>query len=905
MQFLKNEKGSTLLMTVITIAVLTVLGTTVLSLSIMNYNMKYTDTMLKRTQYYSESGIEQVYSILGDYVDQAIEKASDNTNVAIANRKKIMSTILGKVRELENNFDRQLMIYENRLSEGSLTRSTSFDEFAERKLYLKGYLNGLDEEKRKMLFSEFPEDIYYEGCFLKVMYKSVPSDDYQQYTSTLLDPITDNNAYSVIIDEESMTRYYNERLNYFFKEDISNKLNDIKLAIRFSEQENGDIGNTFVFLDDTKVTLNEITFDDIEDFDQNTDGIIGKNENEFIVKNLTSKFTYANRTRKSIETDIYIKAPEEMMPIKLKQSKYVTMDNPLWQFALVTEEDILFDQTTSDIMGSLYALGTTANNLRDITGYNGIKVMHNNNDIAINGDLVTQSFVQIAENARNSTLTINNGHIYSDSLAIQSGSSNSTIKVNNGNVYTKNDLVLNGIHNIIDISGNYYGYIGRANEYYLVSSIVINADIGAATNPSELFIRGTIPNHPKGVKEEIKMGEGEDVEAKDGIIIAGTSFVNDVFSPNPNTNKGTGTLSDSDLFETGESMGIKGNYLAYAFPDGAMKDPAVGATSNLQLYYQYENKKDPMSVNEKAQFFIKNSKDPTISPYIETGLGNIHIKHENYLYTVGAVVGEGSERIQVHYNNPDAIRTYAEEKILKDYIVLLNYLKHYNEFSELSSIYGWTGAANLKDIITGTGNARVITNYSSISDSRSIIENTDIREADNLFDLTNKAKEVAIFQGNNAPNAYDILLVGDNSGISISDGIQEVNGKTYYVINAINRKMQGIILTNQKVNILGDLDFSGSIITKKTIELKDGTINIVNNDLKVRNYLTQLVMESPKLSEAFNPDLSDASHPLNGISITSIQSSEEIEVGSGDVNIMRKNYDEYINLKNWRITDER
>jgi uncharacterized membrane protein len=898
MQFLRDENGSTLLMTVITIAVLTVLGTTVLSLSIMNYNMKYTDTMLKRTQYYSESGIDQVYSILGNYVDQALEEASDNTTNAVDSRKTIMSTILGNVRKLENDFGRQLTIYENKILDGSITMP--FDEFVERKLYLKDYLNGLAEDKRVMLFSEFSDDIYYEGCFLKVMYKS-GSGEYQQYTTTSPNPITDNNYYSVIIDEESMTRYYNERMNYFFKADLDAKISEIESAISFSEQKKGDAGSSFVFLDAENVTLNEITVEDIENFDQNTNGTIEKSENEFIVKNLKSTFTYSDRTRKTIETDIYINAPEEMMPIKLNQSKYVTVDNPLWQYALVTETDILFDEVMSDITGSIYALGTTASNLRDITGYNGVKVMNDNNDITIHGDVVTQSFVQLAGNARNSILTINNGHIYSDSLAIQAGSSNSIIEVNNGNVYTKNDLVLNGIHNKIDIDGNYYGYIGRANEYYLVSSIVINADIGASTNPSELSITGETPNHPKGVKEAIEVGG----ETKDGIIIAGTSFVNDIFSPNPNTNKGTGLLNDTDLFETGESMGIKGNYLAYAFPDGAMKDPAVGASSNLQLYYQYDDKAQPMSVYEKALFFIKNSKDPLIEPYIETGSGNIHINQDSYLYTEGAVMGVGSETIQVHHNNPNDIQVHAEENILKDYIVLLNYLRHFDEIDTLTSIHGWTGVADLKSIITGTENARVVTNYSTISDSSDVIESADIRETDNLVDPTETAKEVAIFQGNSATNAYDILLLGDNSGISVNDGIRQINGETYYVINAVNGKIQGIILTNKKVDVIGDLEFSGSIIAKDTIQLKSGTIDIINNDLTVRDYLTQLVMESPKLSEAFNPNVSDSSHPLNGLSLVSIQSSEEIEVGLGDVTIMRKNYDEYIDLKNWRVADER
>ncbi len=190
-------------------------------------------------------------------------------------------------------------------------------------------------------------------------------------------------------------------------------------------------------------------------------------------------------------------------------------------------------------------------------------------------------------------------------------------------------------------------------------------------------------------------------------------------------------MSGADLFETGESMGIKGNYLAYAFPDPNrdMRDPAVGASSNLQLYYQYDTDTEPMSVYDKALYFINNSKDPSIEPYIENGSGNIDINHNSYLYTEGAVMGVGSETIQVHHENPNDIQVHTEENILKDYIVLLNYLKHFDEIDTLTSIHGWTGATDLKSIITGTQNARVVTNYRQFSDSSDVIENTDIREA--------------------------------------------------------------------------------------------------------------------------------------------------------------------------------
>lgn len=78
MKHLRSEKGSTLLLVVITIAVLAVLGSTLLSMSYMNINMKFTDERMKKTLYYSESGLDQVYAIVGGYIDDALQDKALN-----------------------------------------------------------------------------------------------------------------------------------------------------------------------------------------------------------------------------------------------------------------------------------------------------------------------------------------------------------------------------------------------------------------------------------------------------------------------------------------------------------------------------------------------------------------------------------------------------------------------------------------------------------------------------------------------------------------------------------------------------------------------------------------------------------------------------------------------------------
>ncbi len=915
MRHLQSEKGSTLLMTVITIAVLTVLGTTILSLSLMNYNMKFTDTMMKRTQYYSESGIDQVYSILGYYVDEALKYASDETALDVLQKKTVMENILSDIRSYESQLmlDMVYLIEQNVLYNGAYSTSTTPSGYMNRKLYLKQFLSNIHATYN--LYNDYSSGLY-EGYFLKVM-SGTP--DHMTRVLTKADDYSDHAYHTIVFDQEAMTRYHNERMNYHFKEYFNSAVSAIEADIKSS----GGTSN-YIFLDQEatlgNLILESIDFSEILDFSE-TDGH-ALYDNQFVVKELTSTFTFHDRTQRTISTDLVIEAPKDMMPITVNQSKYATVDNPLWQYALVTEKDLRFANVDAVIIGNMYALGTNptgdfnldpqnSNSPRNTNNYKGVIVAGQDNTISVSGDVVTQSFVQMEAGTQNSHLSVLNGHIYCDSLAIQSDSrhhiigENNRIDVINGNVYTKNDLILNGKGNHINIDGNYYGFVGRSNNYHQLSSIVINADIQRGTGTSSLNITGDPPKHP--IEEE---------SDKEGIFIAGTSFVNDTFTPDPNN-------GPSSLYETGESMGIRGNYLAYAFPisdtsglaeGGAgiqMATPAKGTESSLQLYYKVDGASDVMSVEDKATYFTQISQEASVEPFIEKGDGNINIDHDAYIFTQGAVMGKsaaGNQTIDVHSTNGNLMNNYAETEILRDYTYILNYLRHRQAQGDPIGFYGDT--SNVKDTIENMKNARVIGNYSNIDQTPTAdwigkdatIEEVDYYTVNTGLSGDSQVKEVAIFQGTS--HQQDILLIGENPPAQyrgLSDGLQTINGKNYYVINTTDEsptQMQGVVITSGEVTIVGDMTYYGTIIAQENIYIENASVDIINNSMDVRNYLTQLIMETPKLSSAFNRDTLNS--PL-GIELNQMEVIEEILVAPGDIGEMRKHYEEYIHIKNWRI----
>lgn len=80
--FLKlfNKKGSSMLMVVIMTAVLTILGTALITATFMNSSIKYSDLRVMRSRYYSEAGIDEAYGIVASYMDDALQYATDRTD---------------------------------------------------------------------------------------------------------------------------------------------------------------------------------------------------------------------------------------------------------------------------------------------------------------------------------------------------------------------------------------------------------------------------------------------------------------------------------------------------------------------------------------------------------------------------------------------------------------------------------------------------------------------------------------------------------------------------------------------------------------------------------------------------------------------------------------------------------
>lgn len=98
---LKKKKGSSLIFVLVTFSVIIIFGFSVLSLTLMSYKKRFVEVNEKRNQYFSESGIDIAYGIIGKTVDGAVEEGNNAVNAELENINKASRNELTPIGENE------------------------------------------------------------------------------------------------------------------------------------------------------------------------------------------------------------------------------------------------------------------------------------------------------------------------------------------------------------------------------------------------------------------------------------------------------------------------------------------------------------------------------------------------------------------------------------------------------------------------------------------------------------------------------------------------------------------------------------------------------------------------------------------------------------------------------------
>lgn len=215
-----------------------------------------------------------------------------------------------------------------------------------------------------------------------------------------------------------------------------------------------------------------------------------------------------------ISADFTITAPDYNTPFQQLMSNYQIHKNPLWEYALLSEGDLYVLGKNAVVDGNLFARGSNQDadgtfRLDDTMG--GIIVggtdtltraasIDVSGQLTVSGKAVTSRFLQtrFSTEADASTVSIG-GSVYANSIVTQGGTDNTGSGITiGGNAFVEDDTQLDAKKSHVRIDGNYYGFsLGNGNiEHDKSSALVLNQDDFASENGSSLRIAGNTTEAP-------------------------------------------------------------------------------------------------------------------------------------------------------------------------------------------------------------------------------------------------------------------------------------------------------------------------------------------------------------------------------------------------------------------------
>lgn len=516
----------------------------------------------------------------------------------------------------------------------------------------------------------------------------------------------------------------------------------------------------------------EIEYQTIE---KENDFEISLSENGYIVTedgieiNVTSTFENKDeqlKNKKTISTKYIVSAPEytteisEVDVLSIYDKKVITIDGNM----VVNGEE--GKENTLEITGDIWVKGNGEEfNDSEFTfeKYKG-GIDLKNSQFKINGNIYTNESLSLRNNVKDSII---NGSLYARNMYIGKEvgtaiSSNNKITIKK-DVIVNNDLALNASNSSILIENNFYGINDKTAEVETSNK---------ALNSSSIIVNESKDSHITINKDS---------------YIMGVAYIN-------------ATDLEGNKYQTGESIAVKGNYLAYSDVEGVNENIKLKYYSPLQLL---ESINGDSSVESKADYFSKYySNVDSNYKYNDGGvkiLGNVK--------SVGASIKDSNGTIQ------KTNITDTDSKVIENIR---------NEF-----------ARN----VFAMGDVNILGN---------LYENQEvIKTVENQVDF----EKVKSIQNNkfNEDEGIILLKVSDNENETIVIEDNKYNGKEI---------KKGLILTNANITIKGDFEFTGNIISTGNISFEGTGNKIIKYD---SNVIKNILSLNNDLQSIFNGDNSSTS----------------------------------------------
>ena len=711
MFYREKRKGATLAYVIVVLAIIAVIGTAIVSLSLTNYKAMIVHGKKTQNLYMSESGLDKVQKALDILTAKAITYGND----AVAKE----DTSLSAEEDLKSG--------DNKTEDGYKKISSEKEE-SQNKIFKKAY---------------------------------------KEYIIKQLNPNSEVIKNEKVFLLENNKVKFNNNLIKMDKEDKNKEKN---------EEGNYDI--TLIDINNKKVSngsgLNGIlNFKTIPDDDKK----------EEISLRLDSKFNVkesdGDKNYKDVSLTFNIEVPDYNGAYKIEEFPlYNVCSNGL----VVGENLNVGKGSTLNVDGGIFVSANVVKEKKFTIGSmvnkkEGDGVVINGGTLSVNnGSLVSKNDIRLGGEGSNlkvgcetennkSNLNLNdeskkshsnlnnNLGVYTGNLGINGDKIGFDKDVSKGNiisnypVYAMNDLILNGEKSSINLNEGFYG---------------INS------NRTEDKLTGKINNSSAIIVNTDDIGSGSSINIGQEAIIMGTAYIN----------------TKPEAYQTGESVSVKGNYIAYTVDNG-----------NVEFkYYNPLQLAKLDSVDEKAKYFKDNIKNAKETTHLEG------ISLPDNTTSIGATISNN----EVKLNNKNATLDNITD-------ISINQVEKYEK------------AINYIGSLINTKNNE---------NSEIEFPDKEVRKIVDIKDSDGKLTKAIIYIDSENDKGGNLTIKYGNSTDVTDNEISLGNG-----IGA------GIIVT--KKNVILDskdksLKFNGTIITADNLDVKESKkIDLVYDDNLIKKIISQ------------------------------------------------------------------
>lgn len=552
-------------------------------------------------------------------------------------------------------------------------------------------------------------------------------------------------------DGQEMTKELYEKINKNFKDEFINFLGKEALgngkintdAILAQGIVNGEYmvlnadGDAFIWKADidkkSEIEIIQYTYTDA---DKDTIRIEVKSTFETADREIKNK--------KILATKYTVSPPDYKEPIS---SDSVLIDiYPVFDRKIITADGNLTLTGNAKIKGDIWVKGDSELGTNPAYAFDkyrgGISVEDGKLDLE--GNIITNRTLHL-KNSANATIT---GDVYALNAYVGKSDKTGTSKDNGleineksnigGNLIVNNDLALNATNSDVSMN-NFYGISDKTDP-----SIT---DISKAMKSSSIIVN------------DISDKSTSTVTVTNDTYIMGVAYIDTV----------------GDKYQTGESVAIKGNYVAYS-------DILPEYVDRVTLkYYNPLQLIESIEGETKASYFQK---------YYEANKaslrnGGVYLKN---VYSTGAYVKIDETGSRVGNNE---ISKESNDKVVEKR----------KDFARNVFSMGHT-TVNEGDLYTAGIVSKTVENQIDFTNA---LSTTSVNETYGKLKLNNDSSKTVVIKGKGDTTTYD------------SNKYIEIDAKD---------ALKGIIITNGKVIITGEVDFTGNIIAK-------GNIDFNNNNNKL------------------------------------------------------------------------